>query len=293
MKKALITGATGNIGKEVIKFLANYTAEIETIAAVRNIEIAKKTFSNLTSISFRKFDFENLKRFESAFEAIDILFLLRPPHISDVDKYFKPLLISAQKNGIQKIVFLSVQGAEKSKVIPHNKIESLIKTLGFQYVFVRPSYFMQNLTTTLLPEIIQEKCITLPSKNAKFNWIDVENIGEISALFIKKFDQYHNKAYEITGTENLSFPEVVEIMSTVLKTKIRFQNINPFCFYKEKKKEGFEKAFAIVMTILHFLPRLQKEPHITEYYTLMTKKKPTTISVFLKREQNKFSLKNQ
>jgi hypothetical protein len=50
---------------------------------------------------------------------IDVLFLLRPPHISEVETYFNPLLQSAKENNIKKIVFLSVQGAEKSKIIPH------------------------------------------------------------------------------------------------------------------------------------------------------------------------------
>ncbi|MEZ5024288.1 MAG: hypothetical protein R2728_13685 [Chitinophagales bacterium] len=52
------------------------------------------------------------------FKDIDLLFLLRPPHISKVDEYFQPLFRSAKNNGIDKVVFLSVQGAEKSKMIP-------------------------------------------------------------------------------------------------------------------------------------------------------------------------------
>jgi uncharacterized protein YbjT (DUF2867 family) len=289
MKRVLITGATGNIGTEVISFLCELDGESEVIAAVRSVEKAKGKFSSYANLSFRQFDFEDESSFSSAFKNIDTLFLLRPPHISQVEKYFKPLLQSAQESGIQKIVFLSVQGAEKSKVIPHNKIERLIKSLGFNYIFVRPGYFMQNLTTTLLPEILKSRTITLPSGSAKFNWIDVKNIGEASAVLIKSFDRFANNAYEITGTENMSFPEVTRLMSKVTGVDFQFRSVNPIRFYFRKRKEGVKSGFAIVMTILHFLPRFQKEPEISESFEMLTGKDPTKLEEFIEREQSRIT----
>lgn len=178
--------------------------------------------------------FENEASFTEAFEDIQTLFLLRPPHISEIEKYFLPLLTAAESSGVKNIVFLSVQGAEKSKVIPHNKIEKLIEKMNFNYIFVRPSYFMQNLTTALLPEIQKNKSITLPSGKAKFNWIDTKNIGEAIAVLITSFNQYKNQAYEITGTENLNFYEVSALMTDLLGVEYTFKNINPISFYFRK-----------------------------------------------------------
>lgn len=285
MKRILITGATGNIGTEVVQYLCALDKASEIIVAARNVESAKKKFSNLSRLSFRLFDFEEQDIFDNAFKAIDTLFLLRPPHISEVDKYFQPLLQSAKNNEIEKVVFLSVQGAEKSKVIPHNKIERLIKSIGLKYIFVRPSYFMQNLTTTLLPEIQKNQTITLPSGQAKFNWIDVKNIGEVSAVLIMSFEKYENNSYEITGTENKNFQEVTEILSKTIGTKFNFKSVNPIRFYFKKRKSGIASGFAIVMTILHFLPRLQKEPEISDNFKRFTGKNPTTLKEFINREK--------
>lgn len=287
MKRILITGATGNIGSEVIQYLYELDKESEIVAAVRNIESAKKKFANFPKLSFIWFDIEMQNSFNAAFENIDILFLLRPPNISKVDKYFQPLLQSARKNEIDKVVFLSVQGAEKSKIIPHNKIERLIKLNGFNYIFVRPSYFMQNLTTTLLSEILKTKTITLPSGRAKFNWIDVKNIGEASAVLINSFEKYQNKVYEITGTQNKSFYEVTELMSEITGTNFSFKSIDPISFYFKKRKEGSQISFAIVMTILHLLPRFQKEPEISDKFAKLTGKKATTLEEFIRREKEK------
>ncbi len=289
MKRILVTGATGNIGQEVVHFLCELDAISEIIAAVRDVPSAKQKLPEYQNLSFRTFDIEQATTFDSAFKEVDILFLLRPPHISEVDKFFRPFLKSAQKNGIQNVVFLSVQGAAKSKLIPHNKIERLIKEFGFNFIFVRPSYFMQNLTTTLLPEILKSKTITLPSGAAKFNWVDVQNVGEASAKLILTFKEHQNKAYDITGTERLNFSEVARVMSEIIGTEIRFKPINPISFYVKKTREGLESGFAVVMTILHFLPRLQKEPDVSPNYKMLTGKAPTTISEFIKREKEKFS----
>lgn len=218
---------------------------------------------------------------------------MRPPHISDVEKVFRPLLNSAKENEINKVVFLSVQGAEKSKVIPHNKIERLIQELCFEYIFVRPSYFMQNLTTTLLPEILEKRSITLPSGKAQFNWIDVKNIGEATANLALKFDSFQNQALEITGTENKNFSEVTLLISNTLGIKIQFIGINPISFYFRKTKEGVQSGFAIVMTILHFLPRLQAEPKISDNYLKLTGKTPTTLKEFIEREKEKITTPQQ
>jgi uncharacterized protein YbjT (DUF2867 family) len=289
MKGILVTGATGNIGKEIIHYLSASGKECEVIAAVRNVESANRKLSSFPNLKFRQFDFEDDATFDSAFEEIEILFLLRPPHISNVEKYFLPLLDAARQKQITKIVFLSVQGAEKSKVIPHNKIETLIKSMGFQYIFVRPSYFMQNLTTTLLPEIVKNKSITLPSGNAKFNWIDVKNIGEATALLINYFDKYQNKEYEITGTENKSFKELTLMMRDLLGLEVTYKSVNPLSFYFKKKREDVQSGFALVMTILHFLPRLQKDPQISDNFRKLTGKEPNSLAEFLMREKEKFS----
>lgn len=289
MKRILITGATGTIGMEVVHHLFKLDNNAEIIAAVRNLDNAKQQFYNLSGLNYRVFDFQDQDTFNSAFVGIAILFLLRPPQISKVDTYFRPLLESAKNNGIDKVVFLSVQGADKSKVIPHNQIERLIQSMGFSYIFARPSYFMQNLTTSLLPELQNNRSITLPSGTAKFNWIDVKNIGEVLALFLTSFENYQNEVYDITGTENKNFQEVIEILSKATGLKFTYISTNPLSFYLLKRKNGLQSGFALVMTILHFLPRFEKEPKISDSFNKLTGKKPTLLSEFINRERDTFT----
>jgi uncharacterized protein YbjT (DUF2867 family) len=288
MKRILITGATGNVGKEVIRFLdGNYT-EIQLIAGVRNIARLNPFFKKYPQISFVTFDFEKSDTFDQALENIDTIFLIRPPHISDVHTYFSPLIDKIKQKGIHQIVFLSVQGVEISKIIPHNQIEKLIRESKLDYIFLRPGYFMQNLTTTLLKDIQLKRQIILPAGKAKFNWIDIENIGETAAKLLVLFETYKNTAIELTGYENDNFYSVADKLNEVLEDKIVYINTNPLKFYQIKKKEGIPTGMIIVMIMLHLLPRFQKEPLITESYERITGKMPTTLREFIQREKNKF-----
>jgi uncharacterized protein YbjT (DUF2867 family) len=293
MERILITGATGNTGIEVIRFLYQISTKYTIVAGVRNIEKARQAFSNFPKLEFVEFDFENSETFNQALNNIESVFLLRPPQLSDIEKYFKPLLSKIKEKNVNKVLFLSVQGAEKSKAIPHNKIEKLIKEYSIDYIFLRPAYFMQNLTTTLLKDIQTKRRIILPAGKAKFNWIDVENIGEAAAMLLNDFQAYKNSAIEITGLENMNFFQVSDLIKRTIDERIEYENANPFRFYLIKKNDNMPNGMIAVLILLHFLPRFQKEPVISEFYKKLTGKEPTMLKDFILREQYCFKANNQ
>jgi uncharacterized protein YbjT (DUF2867 family) len=287
MSNILITGATGNVGFEVIRFLMKMESSNRIVAGVRNIGKAKSIFRALHGLDYVRFDFEDFNTFDNALTGVDRIFLIRPPHISDINT-FKPMVAMARDKGISQIVFLSVQGVEKSKIIPHNKIERLLIENGFDFIFIRPSYFMQNLTTTLINDIKTKREIILPAGKAKFNWIDIENIGEVAAILLDKFDKYKNQRIEITGLENADFIEVTSLINDAIASPIRYRNVNPLRFYWIKKRDGIPGGMIIVMILLHYLPRFQKGPGISDFYERLTGTKPTTLKSFIEREKDKF-----
>lgn len=282
-KKVLVTGATGNVGQSVVKYLQG-NKKVSPVLAVRNEERALDIFTDAIDLDFIEFDFEDCQSYSLAFEGADLVFLLRPPHISDVQRYFKPLIDEMVTQHVAGVVFLSVQGAETSRFIPHHKIEKLIVASGIPYVFVRPGYFMQNLTTTLSADVLVEQEIRLPAGEATFNWVDVDNIGEATAELIGNFEKYKSRAYEITGYENLSFGEATKIIRDNSQVQVAYQSINPIKFFFEKRKAGMKTPFILVMIMLHFLPRFQKAPQISIFFEQLTGKKPTKLSEFVQRE---------
>lgn len=270
----LVTGATGNVGSAVVK---HYNGDLLIGQRAADVPKSNGMF----------FDLDDPKRTADTLKRVDVLFLMRPPHISDVNRYFKPVVNACKAGGVKHVVFLSVQGAEKASVIPHAKIEKLISGSGVPYTFLRPSYFMQNLTTALRDGIRLRSEISLPCGNAKFLWLDTDDIGRFAARVLEDPAAHEKRAYMITGKDLLTFGEVAKLLSHELSRTVRFVPINPAAFYFRKRREGMPSDFALVMTLLHALPRVQAVPPISGDYEAVTGLKPTTLVRFIR--QNKTS----
>lgn len=280
MKKILITGATGNVGLEVINSLQKLTHSFEVRAAVRNPEKDAEKLGGLRP-TLVPFDFTDPATFRPALIDCDLLFLLRPPQLSEVTKYFKPLIDTAKETGVQCIVFLSVQGVEHSSIIPHHKIEKLIVESGIPYVFLRPAYFMQNFTTTLLPDLLLRKRIFLPAGHAKFTLIDVRDIGAVAALILTDSAKHLHKAYELTNNEKRTFGEMAAALSQELGVTIQYESPNLLRFFWTKRRENVPTMLILVMIMLHYLPRFQKEPAVTDWIEKLTGTPPVSFAQFI------------
>lgn len=282
MKTILIIGASGNVGLAVVHGLyEKYAGQFRIIAALRNPDKEVKVFAAYTDLEYRRFDFEDFASMRNALEGVDMVFLLRPPAIANVKKYFHPLIDAIKEEGIQALMFLSVQGAEKSSIIPHHKIEKYIQQKEIPYIFLRPSYFMQNLTTTLKKDIQEKQEIYLPAGRAKFTWVDVADIGKVAAVLLAEFEDYKNQAVEITGEDQANFETVATILSKHLKHEIKYRSPNLWSFYWRKRKEGMPSAFVFVMIMLHYLPRFQNVAPLSDAVIRLTKDAPKSLDDFI------------
>ncbi len=280
MTKVLITGATGNVGIEVLSALNKLDHQLEIYAGVRDTEFGNEKLSNF-NIKTIKFDFINIKTYLPALKDVDLLFLLRPPQIADVKKYFAPLIEIAMQSSVKHIVFLSVQGVENSKIIPHHKIEKLIEDSKIPFTFLRPAYFMQNFTTTLRNDLVNNQRIYLPAGQAKFTLIDAEDIGYVTAKILTEPQSHINKSYELTNYETLTFTEMAEKISKGIRKTVKFISPNLFQFFWTKRKQNVPAMLILVMIMLHYFPRFQKAPKTTDCVKIITGQEPISFDNFV------------
>lgn len=184
-------------------------------------------------------------------------------------------------------MFLSVQGVEHNKMIPHHKIEKLIAESNINYTFLRPAYFMQNFTTTLHDDLVKNKRIYLPAGNAKFTLIDVRDIGAVAAAILANTPHHMNKAYDLTCKQKLTFKQMAGILSDILETKVKYVSPNLLSFFITKRKEKIPAIFILVMIMLHYLPRFQKEPETSDWVEKIIHKIPVSFEQFVRDNKEK------
>ena len=280
MTKVLVTGATGNVGYEVLLALHNINHHLDLYAAVRNVELDKEKLLHF-NIKFVKFDFVKIETYTPALEGIDILFLLRPPQIAQVNKYFKPLITKAMQASVKHIIFISVQGVEKSKIIPHHKIEKVIRNSAISFTFLRAAYFMQNFTSTLKFDLVHKHRIYLPAGQAQFTLIDVYDLAAVVKSIMINPVNHINKCYELTNNEILTFTVIAKKISIGTRKTITYVSPNLFQFFITKIKEGMPVTLILVIIMLHYFPRFQKTPKTTGWVKGITGMEPKSFDEFI------------
>jgi hypothetical protein len=116
----------------------------------------------------------------------------------------------------------------------------------------------------------------------------VHDIGEVAAAIIVNSRNYIHKSYELTNNEKLTFGEMATQLSKGLGTKITYESPNLFKFYWTKRKEKVPFMLIMVMIMLHYLPRFQREPNISNVVKNIIGKEPITFNQFM--TDNKKSL---
>jgi uncharacterized protein YbjT (DUF2867 family) len=277
--KILVTGATGNVGAATIEHLMEkYAGAVEVTAAVTDVARARQVLLQ-PGLRFVRFNFEDLSSVKAALAGTDKLFLLRPPQLSDVRKYIEPVILAAKAAGVRHVVFLSLQGVEHNKVTPHYKIEQFIRREALPYTFLRPSFFMQNLSTTHRAEIAGRNELFIPAGHGKTNFVDVRDVGE-AAAWVLAGENHLNRAYELTGTTAYDYYEVANLLSRTLGRPIRYRNPSVVHFCWRKWREGVPVSFILVMAALYTVAKLGKAAAYAPDLQHLLGRAPTTLAQF-------------
>ena len=277
--RILVTGATGNVGAATVAhLLAQYAGAVEVTAAVPDVTRARQALLQ-PELRFVRLDFEDLSTAKAALAGKDKLFLLRPPQLADVRKYMEPVVLAAKAAGVKHVVFLSLQGVEHNKLTPHYKIEQIIRREGLPYTFLRPSFFMQNLSTTHRAEIAERSEIFIPAGRGKTNFVDVRDVGEAAARVLAGANHL-DRAYELTGATAYDYYEVAGLLSRTLGRPIRYRNPSVPHFCWRKWREGVPVPFILVMTALYTVAKLGKAAGYAPDLQTLLGRAPTSLAQF-------------
>ncbi len=278
MQRILVTGATGQVGSAVISALRAYDGLVVR-AGVRDVSTAIATWGGDAPVEPVAFDFLDPATHDAALSDCNSLFLLRPPELTGD---FADVIARARDHGVAHIVFLSVQGAEDNRFIPHHKIERRLVSSGVPYTMLRPAYFMQNFTGTLHDELVRRHRIFLPAGNARFTLVDVSDIARVAAEVLTRSGmQHHGKAYTLTSETPMTFQQMAAQLTLGLGIPIRYVSPNPWRFYRTLRRDGREPGLILVMLLLHMLPRFTGTPPVTRTVADLTGRAPIEFAQFV------------
>ncbi len=268
--KILVTGATGNIGRQVIKQLADLplrAADLDPAA----IEGATERV---------RFDFTDASTWK-AFDGIEVMFLMRPPALSNIARDMVPALEAARRAGVRHVVLLSLQGAEHNKVVPHAKIEAWLGDSGMDWTFVRPSFFMENLSTTHASDIRERDCLMVPAGRGATSFVAAADVAAVAAVALRNPSEHVGRAWTPTGPQALTYDEVASILTDVLGRPIRYGHPGIARYLRHATKTlGLPLPMALVTTAIYTVARMGKADGLTTDVLTVTGGPPLSFALW-------------
>lgn len=272
----LVTGATGNVGAPVVRALVAAGATVR--AADISVERVREVFGD--QVQAVHFDFTDAQTWPDTFRDVRKMFLMRPPHISDIAKDMVPALEAAQAIGVQHMTFLSLQGAEGNKVVPHHKVEVWLRESGLSWTFVRASFFMQNMSGTHAADIRDTGEIIVPAGNGKTAFVDAEDVAAVAAVSLLE-EGHGRRAYTPTGPAAMTYYDVARELSEVLGRPIRYTKpgIVGYALHASRNMK-MPWAMVGVTVAIYTIARLGRADGLTDDVRRVTGRRPRTFREF-------------
>ena len=279
MGKILVTGATGNIGSQLVQRLKE--KNLEVIAGVSSLSKAGR-FSK-QSIDTAILNFAQPDSLESAFDGVDRLFLLLPLVEAMVD--WGPRVIeAAKKAGVRFVLRSSGMGADPDTPYElgktHGLIDQALMASGLAYTIVRPNSFMQNYINYFGGMIKDQQSIFLPQGQGRISLIDVRDIAAVDAEILAAPEKHWEKTYDLTGPEPLNNEEIARILSRVIGKPITYMDIDEAVARQGLAQMGMPEWNIRLMESLNRRIKLGMTAEVTHWVRMIAGRPPTTFEQF-------------
>jgi len=218
----LVTGATGNVGRNVVEQLVGRGAQVR--ALVR--DPAKADFP--AAVEVAQGDLLDVDSLRAAMSGVSTLFLLNGVVADEFTQAVIALNV-ARAAGIERIVYLSVIHADVYVNVPHFAgkfgVERMIDAMGLPATILRPAYFMDN-EVTVRDVVTGHGLYPMPIGDKGLAMVDSRDVAEVAAIELLRRERSANPLptlrINLVGPDTLTGADAAAIWSDVLGRAVAF-----------------------------------------------------------------------
>jgi len=272
----LVTGAAGNLGREVV------TALLDTGYAVK---AAARDTSKIVPAENQyavRFDYTDPTTHEEALADATGLFLVAPPMDAQAADKLIPFIEKAKSVGVEHIVFTSALGMDQDEQAPLRVVERALMTSGVPYTILRPNFFMENFSTGFIGIMIEQQSgIFLAAGNAKTSFISTRDVAAVAAAAFA--EKRHGQEHNLTGPEALDHIEAARLISEVAGRKITYHALPEAFMLMGARDQGMPEEVVQYVAKLYSAVRGGQTEVVTDGVEAVIGRKPETFEAFTRR----------
>jgi uncharacterized protein YbjT (DUF2867 family) len=247
MTTVLVTGATGTIGRRLVRDLAAQGYDVR--AAVRSPDRAAAlgAFAHLAVVA----DLDDSAAVDRAVKGSDQVVLIAanserqlPQELAVID--------AARRHGVGHLIKLSVGGAAPGAPLAlardHYEAEQRLQAAGVPATIVRPGFVMQNLLQ-YAAWIAADGIWRLPFGDGAMAMIDALDVAAALSVLVEGGRPAGDQVW--TGPESLTMNDVAKRLSDATGRVITYVDGDAESFYEHYTADGHEPRYARDMTTLY------------------------------------------
>ena len=278
----LVTGANGNVGRELVEQLL--AAGEKTRVMVRD---ERKAGNLKNRVEIAVGDFDKPETLTAAMSGIQRMFLLS---VGPANEPIVNAIEAAGRAGVRHVAFLSSMGSNLDPAPQmgkwHKEKEQLIESSGLEWTFLRPGMFMSN-TLQWAETIKSQAAVYFPTGEGECAPIDPRDIAAVAATVLTT-PGHEGRAYELTGTELLTARQQTEILASVLNKPIRYFDIAPEAFAEKMKNNGVPQFLADGLKEVMEGVRSGRVAIVTQNVEQVTGRTPGSFEDWCRRQKGAF-----
>jgi uncharacterized protein YbjT (DUF2867 family) len=231
----LVTGATGTVGREVVKHLLEAGQRVRVL--VRDADRAPAGTEAAVG------DLTQPRTLTPAFDGVQKVFVLAPFPLPDAEKMETNAFVAAEQAGVEHIVYLSAFGAgrfDHELFRGHGANEWRLRALRSTWTILRPMRFMSH-TPLVWTSVHDQGRLLEPHGGRQVVMIDPDDIGAVAAQVLTTAG-HEGKIYELSG-QALTGPEIAADLAAALGRPVAFVDASDDEYRKELIASGLPPEF--------------------------------------------------
>lgn len=238
-----VTGATGQLGRKVIKSLLTRVAADEIVALVRDPAKAEDL-----GVAARAADYFDPSSFETALSGVETLLLISSSSMENRAQQHTNVINAAKKAGVKRVIYTSLLHADRWThwfSADHTQTEEALKASGLTYTILRNGWYWENHTVAIAPSLAHGALIG-SAGDALISWASRQDFADAAAIVLTT-PGHEGKTYELGGDKGYRMADIAAEVARQTGKPYVYQNLTEAQHAGVLEQIGLPKMFAEVI----------------------------------------------
>lgn len=202
-----VTGATGQLGRLVIKSLLEKTEATNIVALVRDVDKAEDL--ETLGVQVRHADYDQPESLTATLQGIDKLLLISSSEVGKRVQQHQAVIDAAKGADLTLFAYTSLLKADTSPMMlaeEHKITEAAIKAAELPAVILRNGWYTENHTQNI-GGVLEAGAMAGAAEQGALHTASRKDYAEAAAAVLTSDDSHVGKVYELAGDEGFTLEQ--------------------------------------------------------------------------------------